>query len=423
MKDIGVNENLNMWWLRGLSLLVALMPLSFAISGRLKLLPSALLLLIGLGLLICRAATRRDYGHARSVVIVCGLGVLYPALNILGHRLGWPEFDLPSHILLFLTTAAAFSLPLRMRLVWAGFSLTALFLGAVCIAQHYVFGIDRAYGLNGGDWGAIEFAMFMLVLSSMALLQLLYTRHGQLDRYLHGASALIGMYGALLTQSRGPLLAFVPTLLLLLFIYARRTGHWRRSLLLVGVIICGGAVAGTSLHGKVMERIAAVGPAVSGYDHRTNAGGPIRERLEMWRTASHAFLDRPWAGVGIDQFGNYARQQIFLGRSNPVIQKYNHPHNEYLEAAATGGVSGLLVLLLIFGVPLGYFARHVQHPDEAVAVPACAGLALLVMYVLCALTDNVFYRAMPHSLYFFLVLGLAVLIGSRLSPGGLVRDD
>ena len=44
-------------------------------------------------------------------------------------------------------------------------------------------------------------------------------------------------------------------------------------------------------------------------------------------------------------------------------------------------------------------------------IMATAGVAIVTMYMLCALTDNVFYRPMPHSLYFFLVLGLAVGIG------------
>ena len=77
----------------------------------------------------------------------------------------------------------------------------------------------------------------------------------------------------------------------------------------------------------------------------------------------------------------------------------------------------LLVLLSIFGLPLAYFVRA-RRSGRAVMVPANAGMAVVLMYVLCALTDNVFYRAMPHSLYFFLVLGLALLIASRngLSP-------
>jgi O-antigen ligase len=57
----------------------------------------------------------------------------------------------------------------------------------------------------------------------------------------------------------------------------------------------------------------------------------------------------------------------------------------------------------------------VRHADGAVSLLASSGLAVVGMYALCALSDNVFYRAMPHSLYFFLVLGFSVSIG-RLAP-------
>jgi O-antigen ligase len=416
-----VNEKLRACWLGLLSLLVALMPLSFAVRWHWKVLPLAVLLLTGLGLLVSRAATRSSYRHAWPVFTACALGVLYPALNILGHGIGWTAFDMPSHILMFMLTAAVFGLPLRMRWIWLGFSLTAILLGGVCIVQHFVFGVARAYGLNGGDWGAIEFAMVMLTLSLMSLLQVLYPAGGHeagrhLETGVHGAGAVFGMYGALLTQSRGPLLAFVPVLLLLLLIYARRTRRWRQSLLLIATIVAGGVLAGVSVHGVVVSRLAAVQAEVSSYDHQTLATGAVRERLEMWRTASRAFLDHPLAGVGIDQFGVYVRQQVATGRANPAIASYEHPHSEYLEAAATGGLPGLLVLLLIFGLPLGYFVRHLRHADGAVNLLANAGLAVVGMYALCALSDNVFYRAMPHSLYFFLVLGFAISIGQPTPP-------
>jgi O-antigen ligase len=178
----------------------------------------------------------------------------------------------------------------------------------------------------------------------------------------------------------------------------------------------GGALGGESLHGVVVSRLAAVQTEVSSYDHQTLATGAVRERLEMWRTASQAFLSHPLAGVGFDQFGVYVRQQVATGHANSAIERYEHPHSEYLEAAATGGVPGLLVLLLIFGLPLGYFIRHVRHADRAVTILACAGLAVVSIYALCAFSDNVFYRAMPHSLYFFLVLGFAVSIGQLVPP-------
>lgn len=455
----------NAWWVGSLSVLVALMPLSFSVPLRVKALPALLLLIAGLILLFSRRATRHSYRAAWPIVAVCALAVVYTALNILGHGLGWDAFDLPSHILLYLGTAAVFSLPLRTRWVWFGFSATAIFLGGVCIVQHFVLRIDRAFGLNGGDWGAIEFAMVLLVLSLSGWLQLFYANGRFFEKTVHSLGAMLGMYGAMLTQSRGPLLAFIPVLLFMLVIYGRRTGRWMYASLLLVAIIVGGALAANSVHNvsvpaptsaavvsptpaakasatgstdAVLERPAASAPSVNpsvaasnvsvfvkrfadvgsemtSYDSKTSARGAIRERLEMWHTAGHAFLDHPLAGVGIDQFGVYARQQVAEGHANAAIVKYEHPHNEYLEAAATGGVPGLLVILLIFAVPFIHFTRHALHAPHSEMIPACVGVATVSMYALCGLTDNVFYRAMPHSLYFFLVLGLAIWLGKRKS--------
>ncbi len=466
----------NAWWLGFLSVLVALMPLSFSVSLHAKALPALLLLIAGLFLLFSRASTRASYRLAWPITAVCALAVVYTALNILGHGLGWDAFDLPSHILLYMATAAVFSLPLRMRWVWLGFSATAVFLGMVCVVQHFVLRIDRAFGLNGGDWGAIEFAMVLLVLSLSGWLQLFYASSRYPEKIVHGVGAAFGMYGAMLTQSRGPLLAFVPVLLFMLLIYARRTGRWLRAGVFLIAILGGGALAANSVRnvsvpaaaavtarafpvspaprvvsapeagdispsprkaGSAGNRVAIVSPAnpsaaasspsvfvkrfadvrseMTSYNSKTDARGAIRERLEMWHTAGHAFMEHPWAGVGIDRFGMYARQQVAEAHANAAIAKYEHPHNEYLEAAATGGVPGLLVILLIFAVPFVHFTRHALHAPHGEIIPACVGAATVSMYALCGLTDNVFYRAMPHSLYFFLVLGLAVWLGGRKS--------
>jgi len=71
----------------------------------------------------------------------------------------------------------------------------------------------------------------------------------------------------------------------------------------------------------------------------------------------------------------------------------------------------LLVLLAVFLVPLRFFGRHVRDPDDEIALPAAIGVALIGLYMLCAVTDAVFYRVMTQSFYFFLVLGLALRIG------------
>ena len=413
-EDYRAQEKLRPWQPWVVSVLLALMPLSFAIDQRVKIVPSALLFVFGLVLLVSSPRTRQSYRMAWTVVATALLVLLYAALNVLSHRLNWRPLDLPTHVLLYVVTAAAFSMPVHMRTVWLGFSLSAILLGVVCMLQHYLLGADRAYGLNGGDWGAIEFGMVMLALALLALVQLLSTQTHRMEKAVHVAGMLFGMYGALLTQSRGPLLAFVPIFLALIVLHVRRTGRWHWGLLLFGLACLGALAATATLRGEMVDRFAAIRQEIATFDHRHEAEGAVRERIEMWQTARRAFIEHPLTGVGIDQFGSYARNEVAAGRSNPVIVKYDHPHNEYLEAAATGGVPGLLVLLLTFAVPLTYFGRHLLDPDEDLATPATAGVAVVSLYVLCALTDNVFYRAMPQSLYFFLVLGLAVLIGRQL---------
>ena len=418
IEDHHVQAALKSWQTWALSILLALMPLSFSINLKIKTLPPALLFLAGLVLLLGSPACRGCFRAAWPPIAAALLMLAFVIINVLIHQIGWRPLDHPAHIFLFLIVAACFSLPLQMRWIWVGFSLTAIVLGAVGILQNHLFGVERAYGLNGGASAAIELATILLGLSAMALVQFLAPRTRRWERVLHLIAMAFGMYGALLTQSRSPLLAFAPIFVLLVLLHARRTGHWRSSLLLVGAVCVIAAAATFSMRGEMKARFEAIAPEVTSFNHRTDARGAVRERLAMWRTAARAFAAHPVLGIGIGEFAQYTHQEIAAGRSNPVIGRYNQPHNQYLEAAATGGVPGLLVLLAVFLVPLRYFSRYALDPDDDVALPASIGLALIGLYMLCGLTDSVFYRVMTQSFYFFLVLGLALRIGRlrRLNP-------
>ncbi len=411
-----VREHPASWQVWTASLLLAVMPLCFAVSGRLKTVPMVLLFVAGLILLVTRAETRHACRLAWPVAAACMLRLLYDIGNFLGHRLDWATLDLPAQTLLFLGIAAVFTLPLKTRVIAIGFSLTTLLLGAVSLYQRYMLGADRPYGLNGGDWAAVEFAMYLLVLVLLSMLQALRpgTRRG--DRWLHVAAVVVGLYGAVLTQSRGPLLSFAPVYLGLMLWLAMRSRHWRRMLALFAVTVLGMLTVTATLHHEMVERLTDVPTEIASFNtgNSNNAAGAVGERLEMWRTAWQAFREHPLAGIGLDQFGVYVREQAAAGNASPLIAKYVHPHSEYLESLVAGGLPALLVLLLFLAVPLAFFARHLNHAQEPVATAAAAGLMVIGIYGLCAFSDNVFYRAMPQSLYLFLVLGLAFSIGRLL---------
>ncbi|GGY30125.1 hypothetical protein GCM10008098_24480 [Rhodanobacter panaciterrae] len=401
------------WQVWVASLLLAIMPLCFAVSSRLKAMPMAALFVIGMLALITRAEIRLGYRLAWPVAAACLLRLLYDIGNFLGHRLDWSTLDLPAQTALFLVIAAAFAMPLKQRVIAIGFSLTTILLGAASLFQRYGQAVDRPYGLNGGDWASVEYAMYLLILVLLSILQALRPNTTRSDRWLHIVAAAIGLYGAVLTQSRGPLLAFAPIYLGLMLWYAVRYQRWSRMLMLFAVTVAGMLAVTATLHREMVHRLAAVSTEIATYSP-DDTSGAVRERLEMWHTAWQAFLEHPLAGIGLDQFGVYVRAQAAIGNASPTIAKYVHPHSEYLESLAAGGLPALLVLLLFLGVPLGFFARHLNHAQEPIAAAAAAGLMVIGMYGLCAFSDNVFYRAMPQSLYLFLVLGLAVGIGRQL---------
>src|SRR6185312_8847080 len=410
-----VQAVLKSWQPVALSVLLAVIPLTVSVDHRLKVLVPAVLLVAGIWFIASSAATRRSYRQAWPAVLAALVFFACIVGNVLWHQLGWRPVDRAAHVLLYLLIAAAFTRALNLPLLWGGFGACAVVLGVVCLDQHYAQGIDRAYGLNGGPSASIEFATVLLGLSLLALSRLLGARTGVAERVVLLVAVGLSVYGALLTQSRGPLLAYVPALMFLLFWHARRTGRWRLVVLVLVGMGVGATVATYATHDELPERFASIGPAVATYGERHHVHSAIHQRLDMWRAAGRALREHPWAGIGTGNFHQYVQREIAAGRSSPAIGRYNQPHNEYLDAAASIGVPGLLVLLVTFLLPLGYFARGIRDTDAAVRVPACAGMAVVILYMVCALTDSVFYRVMPLSFYFFVVLGMALLIGHQRS--------
>jgi O-antigen ligase len=403
-----------------LSALVAIIPLAVSVPWKGKALPMLAMLVVGMVMMARSPDTRLRYRLVRAIVVVGLLRFAYAVFSIAWHKLGWGELDLPAQTLVFLGTAAVFTAPLDWRWIWTVFALTTLVLGGSCIVQHHLLGVERAYGTNGGDWSAIEFTMVTLCMVLFSIIRLIQPGVPRGERALHALAIVVGAYGAILTQSRGPMLAFIPALLVVVIVHVRRTGRWHGAALCVGLLVAGVITATTALHHEVLHRFGEVGEEVSTFS-KDNTAGPVRERLAMWEVAGKAFAEHPIDGVGIDQFGHFTRELVARGEASPIIARYDHPHNEYLEAAATGGVPLLLITLLVFALPAMHFIRRLDHPDEWTATLATAGLALVVMYVLSAITDNVFYRAMPHSFYFYLALGfmlatarpVRVAIGAR----------
>lgn len=395
------------------SVLIALVPLSLAVEFHLKALVPGLLFIAGLVVLVADPRVRRCVRGTWPVFATALAAIVIAIANVLVHGLGWRPLDQPGHILLFVVIAATFGLRLQLRVVWTGLALTGAVLGGVCIWQHHVLGIARPFGLNGGKSAAIEMAILLLALALVALTRMLREEVRLPSRVFFGACAALAAYGALLTQSRGPLLAFVPAFALVVLTYARRSRHWRRGTLVVGVSLLGAVLLGVTMRAELTHRFDAVGHEITALQQGRDTNGSIGKRLEMWAVAARAFREHPLMGIGLDQYNHFVRAEVAAGRAWPSIAKYNQPHNAYLDAAAGGGLLSLGALIMLLLMPLRHFARHLRSADSETAAAAIGGAAVVVLYAFGSLGEGVFFRVMSLSLYFFLVLGLVVLTEAR----------
>ncbi|MDQ2070114.1 O-antigen ligase family protein [Natronospira bacteriovora] len=105
--------------------------------------------------------------------------------------------------------------------------------------------------------------------------------------------------------------------------------------------------------------------------------GSMSQRLEMWRIALAAFAERPLLGHGTGSFNEIARVRIEAGAAPHVMAHYDHAHSEYLEALATRGVPGVLMLIALLAALM-----HASLRSGPQALPFLASwTALAVIFV------------------------------------------
>ncbi|MDE2345651.1 MAG: O-antigen ligase family protein [Gammaproteobacteria bacterium] len=148
----------------------------------------------------------------------------------------------------------------------------------------------------------------------------------------------------------------------------------------------------------------------------TSIGG----RFELWRSAWRQFMEHPWLGAGTGAFQAMTLQFISAGIIAPFANIYDHPHNDYLDALASHGIFGLIVLLAVFLVPAGFFMRAVRRPERVLHALGLAGVLTVAGFAIYALTDTIFLHTMMITWYvIYVALFYALLdVPAKSGPDG-----
>lgn len=190
-------------------------------------------------------------------------------------------------------------------------------------------------------------------------------------RVVAGLFAVVIFIGTVLTFSKGALLIGLPLTLLALGWLAG--GRWRWTAL---ALLALGALALLPLWRT--ERFADLFSLNSGT-------GLIRTQL--WRGAMEMIQDRPWSGVGLDNFLYAYRTRYALPEAWQELN-LSHPHNIVLDLWTRLGVAGLLAGLWLFVAAIRRAwqgRRHAAGADKALLAGVFVSLLVTLAH---GLIDN-----------------------------------
>jgi len=200
-------------------------------------------------------------------------------------------------------------------------------------------------------------AGFLEMLLPLAIAYVLAGRMKPVARILLGYAALVMAAGLAVTFSRGGWAAAVVGLLAVLGILLGHRNHRIPALLLLVVLIGGGACFTKIYLAKTLTYMARMEESV-------NTGQvELDFRRDMWTAAERMWLDHFWWGVGPAHYDYRFREY----RPERIQNRPDRVHNDYLNLLADWGAAGGIIVLAgmaAFAAGLWETRKRVQRADN-----------------------------------------------------------
>lgn len=273
-------------------------------------------------------------------------------------------------------------------------------IGAVGVAFNDVNILQ--IGRAGAGNNPIHFGGLSLLIGFMALVGLFGSRSAW--RFIFLAGPVLGTTAALLSGSRGPVLAAIilaiSTLPFLINWFWREKAF--KAILVIGVAL---AIVGMmQIDSQRLGRAAnVIGDITALFDANMTIDPASEERLVFYRAARAAFLQAPIFGHGSGHIG--AATTPFIPEAFSHMHQPDHLHNDIADFAVLGGVFGILAYFCLIAAPL--FAFRLTNDTEIRRATLLGGIILSVGYFTLGLT-NAMFGILPQTTLFGLLLGILV---------------
>lgn len=345
----------------------------------------------------------------------------------------------------------AFSTPLQ-RLTLAGFVFFALyqlkprtllvFQWGVIVAAFtssimlYIASQGGAIRPTVNAHNLLNYTNFIVLLGlySLYILPWRITRYPTAESLLKILAFISVVYSVFLSGSRGPFLSMAVLLVLYALFGIRAVAfRWRAAgcaaLLMLFVLA---VLQSTGLQRSLKQTADAVSSSASAVlkgEPPRGGDASTRVRLGLWQASWLMAKEHPWIGDGSRSFSEKLIALNQAGLVNDEVtwrgggrEAFQQPHNEFANAIATRGIAGGIALLLLYGVPMYYFAKRRRSTDTVIRTAADMGMATCAGAVLFGLTVSPFTAGWMAALY-VLLIGIFISLSQDTDVAKTLYDE
>jgi O-antigen ligase len=355
-----------------------------------------LLLLPALGYLAVRpypVLTAQDKILIAALLIYFASGVV----TNLVHHLPSNSYDNFSRFLLAIPVLLLLlRFPVQPIFFWSGIAVGAIGAAVVAIMDFYVHGELRATGHNN----AIQFGDIAMLFACLLLAGFSWAKqYSRLMIIIFLLGATGGIFASILSGARGGWLV-LPFALGLFYIANDFHKNTKQSVVFVGALVCLVAVIYQfQQSGFLQMRIQEAMSDLQQYTQVQNANTSLGIRFTLWHTGLDLIAQHPLLG-----WGSVANYVSITSDSSDIFQRFNHFHNEFLDAVVKRGLIGGFALLAIYCLPALVFYHQLQRCAAKVKPLALAGLMLVLATLIFGLTQSFFSHSSGVMIYVFMLV-------------------
>jgi O-antigen ligase len=286
----------------------------------------------------------------------------------------------------------------KERLSWAISGLVIGYSVVLFMGTYYRFFLGEQ-GVPLLKMAYLHFSM-MLGIGVILISYLAATSSNKKLRWLLWGFVVFLLFMQFNQNARGPLLATIPTLILLLFMLYRTQIKKLLGIIAAMIIVIGAfAYNSNNFHERISQALSDI-ELIQQENYETSGG----YRLAMWDVGLHAIAQRPWFGYGTGMAASAFEQtaETYKGgryKNLANFQKNPHYHNDLIEMGVYLGTLGLLVYISLLW---SWFQTLRAHRLTTL------GIALVCFIFLAGLTDVIFiYSQIPSLLLIITAIAIS----------------